>query len=224
VTARGRVLVVLAFVVAAALCSTAAVALVLASRDDGSTTRALPTIHPTVLAPSTSPTASPAASAAPSAPASPTAAPSPSASPAASPTTAAAATASPAARRTRTTRPTATAPVPGLATDATINISKGGTTASTYVVSLHATDGNGTIYLRSVSWQAGETTTLMQRGAACRPAATAPADCRDYTVSHRYDTPGSYLVTLEVVSGSETSQIQFPVDVAAAPSPSPSAS
>lgn len=211
---RGRVLVVSAFVLAAALCAGAAVALVLAASDDTSPralgspspTSAVPTATPTPAPTTTALTVSPTPSASPVVTASPTATPSRSASP----------TASPSPRRTATSRPSPTQSVAeGLSAKAG---TPGGYANEPLELTAHATDGDGTIYFQSLDW--GDGSDLVEgpdRGAACDPAAISPADCRDFAWSHTYTDPGTYIVTIGFVSGDETSILHLNVEVSAAP-------
>jgi hypothetical protein len=110
----------------------------------------------------------------------------------------------------------------GLFVDASLDRATGGTTGESYKVTAHATDGDGTIYLKSVDWGDGSASTLNQRGTACSPTAKAPADCRNYAVSHTYTKPGTHVITLTFVSGGETQVLHLTAKVSAAPSASPS--
>jgi cytoskeletal protein RodZ len=218
---RARLLVIAAFVLSAALFGTAAVAYVLASRDDDEV--AGPKVHPTVILPTQEPTASPSPTT------SPTPSPTPKASPTASPSPAAVVTpsrsASPRPRATSAApKPSATKPTAkeGLFASAALDRATGGTTGESYKVTAHATDGDGVIYLKSINWGDGTVSTLNQRGTACSPAAKAPADCRNYAVSHVYTKPGKHKITLTFVSGAETQQLYLDAEVSAAPSASPS--
>jgi len=205
--------VVVAFVLSAGLCAGGAIALVKTSANDGKP-RALPTpsvsplpseqptVAPTTPAPTTSPT--PVATATPTV----TAVPSPTHT----------ATSSPTPRRTTSPRPSPTgSTVEGLSSSASINYATGGTTADHFVVTAKATDGNGTIYLQSIDWGDDPPATLHERGTACSPPATAPADCRKYPEGHDYAAAGSYIITIEFVSGTETSVLHLTVKVDPAP-------
>ena len=214
-TTRGRVLVVVAFVLAAGLCASAAVAFVIASDESSVRTRALPTVSPTAR-PSAAPTPAPTTPA-PVVTASPTPV---TVTPTPTVTAVPSATVSPAPRRTTSPRPTATsAVVEGLGAEFSLNIGTGGTTDDTYVVTVHAHDGSGTIYLESIDWGDEPPATLHERGAACNPPAVAPADCRNYTGSHTYTAAGTYIITIELVSGTENATRQFTVKVDPAPAP-----
>jgi hypothetical protein len=219
-TLRGRILVVLAFIISAALFAGAAVAFVMARNDDSDKkVTTLPSIHPTLVFPTDQPTAAPTES---PTPAPTTPAPTVTVAPTTTPQVTPAATSSPTPRRTSTARPSPTRTLTqGLATSSELNIAKGGTTADTYVITIHATDGDGSVSLKSVSWQAG-TSSATQSGTPC--AATAPASCRNFTLSHKYTKAGSYLITIEVVSGKENATISYQLDVAPDPNPSPSPS
>ena len=188
---RARFLVIAAFVLSTALFATAAVAYVAATRDEGPKT-AGPRIHPTLIFPTQEPTASPTPSPTPSPTASPT--PSPAAvtpSPSASP-------------RPRTTtsapKPSPTAKKDGLRVDAVLDPADGDTFAKTtdFVLYAHATDGDGTIKLQSVTWGDGTTS---RSGKTTECASTGTGDCKDFELHHRYNKQGSYQVTLTVVSG-----------------------
>lgn len=216
-TSRGRALVVVAFVLSAALCGGAAVALVVASRDDDASPTALPRANPTLISPSQSPTPSPAAAS----PTPTTATPRPGASPTPSPT--ATVPSSPAPRATTSPRAVAPRPEPaaGLYSSAEINIASGGTTADVYRVTAHATDGDGTIRLRSLDWGDGSPVRSGDRGAACNPPAKAPADCRDFSWTHSYPASTekeTYTITVILESDEEVSDpLRFTITVDPAP-------
>lgn len=234
-SARGRLFVVLAFVLSAALCATAAIALVVASNNKKDKTDAIPTFNPTVVVPTDSPTPEPSATPTPTLTA--TATPTASATPAAS--QAATASASPAASATRSPSPRAThaspkpsaTPVPnpdGLFVDATLDPAGGDTsTDDLYKLYAHATDNDGTIKLVSVKWGDGTTSTTATSTTEC--AASAPGDCKNFYVTHYYKTAGTFDVTLTISSGphAETSVIHLTCKVktvAPKPTPSPTAS
>jgi hypothetical protein len=214
-TSRGRALVVVAFLVSAALCGTSAVALVRASRDSG-TPSALPSPSATP-SPTESPTPEPTASPTPVV----TTAPSP--TPTAAPTVAPTATTSPAPRTTSSPRPSASpAAAAGLFLDAVLDPANG--TAPKQVVGLfaHATDGDGTIQLVSVTWGDGSTSTAAK---TTECAAKGRGDCKDFELHHAYAKAGTYTVTITVSSNgaipeststSITEYVNGPV-----PSPSP---
>lgn len=212
-TSRGRALVVVAFVLSAALCGGAAVALVAASRDDAASPSALPTVNPTLIAPSQSPTPSPGA-------VSPTPVVTSSPRPSATPSPTATVTSSSAPRATTSPRPASPRPSPtgnvavpeGLEATAAITVIDA--EQGKYVVKVHATDGSGSIYLKSVDWGDQTEKAPKQRGTACSPAAAAPADCRDYSVPHTYADPSKdRIVTVEVISGTENAVIHLTIDV-----------
>ncbi|HUR13297.1 MAG TPA: hypothetical protein VM097_02260 [Mycobacteriales bacterium] len=191
-TSRGRALVVAAFLLSAALCSTAAVALVEASRDDDATPRALASASPTP-APTEEPTPSPSPTAAVTA--TPTVAPTASASP--KPT--ATVTTSPAPRVTASPRPSATrtAQPAGLFLDAILDPANGTSPGADVGLFAHATDGDGTIRLVSVTWGDGTKSTTAE---VTECAAQGPADCKDFELHHTYAAAGTYTVTLTVAS------------------------
>lgn len=210
-TARGRALVVVAFVASAALASGAAVVLVKAGDHDRTPGTTLPRVTPTLVFPSGTPTPTPSATATPSA--RPTASVTPSATP--SPT------ASPAATASRSPRPReTTGPLPdGLRTSAVLDPAEGYiTTADTFTFTAHATDGEGRIVLEYVKWGDG-TTTGPANGTRC--SAPAGGDCRDYRATHRYAKAGDpYTITVLFTSGTERATYSFDVTVLSAP-PSP---
>jgi hypothetical protein len=223
---RARLLVIAAFVLSAALFGTAAVAYVLASRDDDEV--AGPKVHPTVILPTQEPTASPSPTT------SPTPSPTPKASPTASPSPAAVVTpsrsASPRPRATSAApKPSKTPPPEALAAEVSLDRANGGTAGQTYKITGHATDGDGAIYLKSIDWGDGTVTTLMARGTACAQPVVAPADCRDYLdyrigrQAHVYSDRGTYKIIVTFVSGAETLRPPpLTAQVSAAPSASPS--
>jgi cytoskeletal protein RodZ len=205
-TARGRVLVVAAFVLSAALCAGAAVAFVRASNDDSTAPRALASASPSAT-PSEQPT--PTATSTPTPTVTPTA------------TATAAPTSSPSPRHTATSKPTRTSTrVKGLSAQASLDLKSGGTTDDVFHILARATDGNGTISLQSLDWGDGSPLVEGGRGSACNPAATAPADCRTFAWSHQYAQAGPYIVTIVFASGAETAILQLTPTVDE-PSPSP---
>jgi hypothetical protein len=222
---RGRLVMVAAFVLAGALFATGAVAFVLASRDDKKT--AVPRVHPSLIIPTQEPSETPSPTPSPTPAATRSATPSPAAVVTASPS--ATRSASPAPRATQTSprpKPTKTVVAEGLSADASLDRADGGTAGQTYEVTGHATDGDGTIYLKSINWGDGTLTTLNARGTACSPAAVAPADCRNYVdyrlgrQSHIFSKPGSYTITVTFVSGDEAQVLHLTAHVSPAP-PSP---
>lgn len=222
-TSRGRALVVVAFVVSAALCGTSAVALVLASRDDGSTPTALSAPSPT---PTPSETPSETPSSTPSAVPTPvfTVTPVPTVTATATPT----ATSSPRPRTTSSPRPssTRTAQPAGLFLDAILDPANGTSPGQSVGLFAHATDGDGTISLVSVTWGDGTKSTS---GSVTDCAATGTADCKDIVLHHTYATGRSepYLVTITVASAGdlpESSHVTLKEFVnGPAPEPSPTA-
>lgn len=209
-TTRGRILVVAAFVVSALLFAGAAIALVKANDDGSQPTRAVPTVRPTFAVPTETPTPTPA----PTTPA-PTASPTPSAATATpTPTATRAPSSSPAPRRTSSPRPSPNVSlIPGMSAEAAIDKATGGTAGEDFTVSAHVTDGEGTIYLESLDWGDGSEPVQGGRGEACDPAATRPADCRDFSWTHTYTAADSYTITLTFVSGDETQILHLPVQV-----------
>ena len=222
---RARLLVAAAFVLSAGLFGTAAVAYVVASRDDGPK-KAGPTVHPSLILPTTEPSATPTPSTAPTA--SPTPAPSPTAAPSASP---AAATPSPSASPKPATtsprpRPTRTTTKPGLFVDAVLDPADGDTVATVtdFVLSAHATDGDGTIKLQSVTWGDGTKSTS---GKTSECASTGTGDCKDFELHHVYNRTGRFEVYLTITSGPTAEKQVLHISAFVnhpAPTPSPSAS
>lgn len=217
-TSRGRALVVVAFVVSAALCGTSAVALVLASRDDGSTPTAL-TSPSATPAPTETPTPTPSASPTPVFTVTPL--PTPSATAAATPT----ATASPAARTTSSPRPSRSpAAAAGLFLDAVLDPANGTYPGQVVKLFAHATDGDGTIRLVSVDWGDGSPKSTTGKVADC--ASVGTGDCKDFEVHHQYTAVRTYQVTITVASSGtipETSSLTITEHVnGTAPTPSPS--
>ncbi len=217
-TTRGRVLVIGVFLLAAALCATAAVALVLASDDKYGPLKTLPSVKPTLIFPSEEPTAAPSASATASS------SPSPSAragSPTPQATAAASASASPSSSpRPRVTTspkpsPTKTVQADGLRTNGTVAESTGAMPGDRIHVTAHATDGDGFISLLSLNWGDGSPLVKGGRGAACSPPAVAPKDCRDFAWQHPYAAAGSYTITIWIQSGTEKASLQLPVTISA---------
>lgn len=199
-TTRGRVAVVAGFVVSAGLCAGAAVALVKAS-DHSSTDQLLPQVHPTLVYPTGSPTATPS----PSALSTPTATPTPSAS--VRPTPRATASSSPRATRAATHEPT-TVPVPlGPAVDASLTPVTG--QPGSVSLSVHATSDTGTLTLTSVNWDDG----TVVHGADGTPCdAPQGGDCEDYRLAHTY-AAGSYDVTVVVSDGSGSTTVVLHLQV-----------
>jgi hypothetical protein len=187
-TTRGRVAVVVGFVVSAGLCAGAAVALVKAS--DHTTTGTLPQVHPTLIFPSSSPTPTPSPTASPTPVASPTAAPVPTASASASPTRSATATARPTRRATH--QPTAVPVAVGPAVDAQLVPVEGQPGVVRLLV--HATSDDGAVTLTSVDWKDG-VVTKNASGTACD--APSGSDCKDFSLTHTYG-PGTYDITVVV--------------------------
>jgi hypothetical protein len=206
-TTRGRVLVVAAFVLAAALCATAAVALVLASNDSPKPAAALPTVHPTLVYPTDQPTTAPSTPA-------PTKAPTTAATASSSPGATSSPRTSPAARATSGGPAPTRTPLPaGLAANASVAEASGATAGEGIHVKAHATDGDGSISLLSLDWGDGSEQVRGGRGTACTPPAKAPADCRNFAWTHAYPDPGTYTITLWFVSGMERSRLLLPVTI-----------
>ena len=224
-SARGRLYVVLAFVLSAVLCGAAAIALVKASDDKDK--NAIPSFTPTVVVPTDSPTPEPSA----------TPTPTPTVTATATPSATTAASASPTATRSSSPSPRAThaSPKPskspattelGLRVDATLDPTAGDTsTDDLYKLYAHAVDDDGTIKLVSVKWGDGTTSTTAKTTSEC--AATAPGDCKDFYVTHYYKTKGTFDVVVTISSGpyTETRVLHLTCTVkTVAPTPSPSAS
>jgi hypothetical protein len=216
---RGRWVMAAAFVLAAALFATGAVAFVIASRDDKPA--AGPRVHPSLIIPTPEPTQTPSPTPSPTPTATPT--PTSSATPVVTPTATPTHSASPAPRVTSSPKPkpTKTVVAEGLSATASIDLATGGQPGDTYHVTGHATDGDGTIYLKSVDWGDGTFSVLNQRGTACSSMPKAPADCRNYATSHVYTKPGTHSITVTFVSGAETQVLHLSVKVSPAPTPSP---
>lgn len=197
-TTRGRVAVVVGFVVSAGLCAGAAVALVKAG--DHTSTSTLPQVHPTLILPSSSPTPTPSPSARPAPTASPTAAPVATATASASPTRPAATTA---ARTPR--RPTHQAtPVPvavGPAVQAELVPVEGQPGVVRLLV--HATSDAGRVVLTSVDWKDG---TVVKGASGTSCAAPSGSDCEDFSLTHTY-APGSYDITVVVSNAASSTTV-----------------
>jgi hypothetical protein len=185
---------VVAFLVSAALCGTSAVALVLASRDDG-TPSALPSPSATP-SPTESPTPEPTASPTPVV----TTAPTPTATAAPTPS----ATASPTKRPTTAPRPspTRTTQAAGLFFDGKLDPASGTSPGQDVALLAHATDGDGTIRLVSVNWGDGTKATTFPAGAVTDCASIGKADCKDFELHHTYSAGRAepYVVTITISS------------------------
>jgi hypothetical protein len=218
-TSRGRAALVLAFVASGALCAGAAVALVKASDDSGSSPRlSLPASHPT-LVPGETTSPEPTATDAPTGAPTPTASAAPSLSASASPKPAPTRTTT---RVTRTPAPQASqepeAQQAGLAADATLDPASGGTTADAYRVAVHATDDASAISKATIDW--GDGTSQALTGTAC--AHPAGADCRNFTsAAHHYGTAGDHHISVSITAGDRTVLLLLTAHVTPAASPSP---
>lgn len=224
-TSRGRAALIAAFLASAGLFAVAAVALV-ANSDHDRTNGSLPRVNPTLIAPSTSPT--PEATPTTDGTASPTATPSTSA------------TASPAATATR--RPTGggssvgtTGGSSGATTgkvvtqdveaSASVDPSSGATTTATiFKLIAHATDSQGTFRRLVINWGDG-TPVETKSGAECSHA--VGGDCRNWAAQHKYNSTGSYTITVTVYSDGAVDEsliMRLPVNVeTVAPTPTPTA-
>jgi hypothetical protein len=210
-TTRGRVLVVAVFVLSAAICASAAVALVVASDEDRQPLATLPSVHPTVVFPTDQPT-----SAAPTPSRAPTTAATASSSPAATPSPTLSATPSPAVRPSSgapSPTPVRTPLPPGLFANASVAEASGASAGDPVHVKAHATDGDGSISLLSLDWGDGSSQVRGGRGTVCSPPAAAPADCRNFAWTHPYAAPGSYTITIWLVSGLERSRLLLPLTI-----------
>jgi hypothetical protein len=221
---RARLLVIAAFVLSAGLFGTAAVAYVVASRDDGPK-KAGPTVHPSVIVPTQEPSATPTPTLEPTS--SPTPAASPTASPSASPATSPSPSASPrAATSSPRPSPTRSFVKQGLFVDAVLDPADGDTVATVtdFVLSAHATDGDGTIKLQSVTWGDGTKSTS---GKTSECPSTGTGDCKDFELHHVYNRTGRFEVYLTVTSGPTAEKQVLHISAFVnhpAPTPSPSAS
>lgn len=192
-TSRGRALVVVAFLLSAALCGGSAVALVVASRHEAHTPAAL---APAAATPAATETPTPTPSASPTPVFTVTPRPTVTATPA--PTATATATASPAARTTSSPRAShSTAPPAGLALDAILDPANGTSPGQDVGLFAHATDGDGTIRLVSVTWGDGTKSTA---GKVTECASTGKGDCKDFVLHHTYAASGTFTVTITVAS------------------------
>lgn len=208
-TTRGRVAVVVGFVVSAGLCAGAAVALVKAS--DHTTTGTLPQVHPTLIFPSSSPTPTPSPSASPTPAASPTAAPVATGSASASPTRSATTAARPPRRATH--QPTTVPVAVGPAVDAQLVPVDGQPGLVRLLV--HATSDAGPLTLTSVNWDDGSKVETNVPGTACK--APAGGDCEDYTRSHTFSSrPTPYKVTVVVSNGAGSTTVVLETTVTTA--------
>ena len=205
---RSRLLVVLAFLVSAGLVGGAAVALVKASDDKGST-RAAPTAAPLVTP---SPTPSPTPSETPS----PVATPTQSATPTATPSATTSTTASPTAKATGAATfyayPKPTAAYKGLYVTATSSSGEGDT-LDTFRLTVDANDGDGAITFGGLTWGDGTSVAAQSVPGSCpprpspttRPGAYQPAaDAKHFAYTHQYSAPGSYTINITVNSGNTT--------------------
>jgi Rad3-related DNA helicase len=89
----------------------------------------------------------------------------------------------------------------------------------------HATDGDGTIHLVSVTWGDGKTSTT---GEVTECASKGTADCKDFELHHAYAASGTYSVTITLASDGtlpESSHLTITEHVnGPSPEPSPSTS
>ncbi len=210
-TSRGRALVVVAFVVSAALCGSAALALVVASRDDAVAPLAIPSSQPGLPLETSTPTSSPTPVVVSTPTVAATSTPAPTATttpaPSASPRASVRVTSSPSGDWTGTGTAGGTgtgSDAQPLLADASLDPADGDTTTDTvFHLFSHATDGEGAISLLSLTWGDGTSATPGTRGTAC--TATAPADCRDFAWTHRYAAVNKdgYQITLKLQSGTE---------------------
>lgn len=214
-TARGRVAVVVAFVLSAGLASGAAVALVKASDEERTPGRTLPRVNPTLVPPSEQ--ATPAT----------TAAPTPSAAPTATAAPTASATAGPSSGPTPSA---SSSPKPRPAQGATYLSAKADLvplSQHAFKLVIRATDGDDPVVLSSVTWGDGETA-ASSGGARC--SAPAGADCRVFTLQHSYVqavAEKTYAITVLVTAGKERVVLTLQATVAAlppAPTPTPTPS
>jgi hypothetical protein len=142
-------------------------------------------------------------------------------------TPAATATSSPAARATSSPRPSATrtAQAAGLFLDAVLDPAAGTSPGDDVGLFAHATDGDGTIHLVSVTWGDGKTSTS---GKVTECASKGTADCKDFELHHVYAASGTYSVTITLASDGtlpETSHLTITEHVnGPSPEPSPSTS
>jgi len=210
-TARGRVAVVVAFVLSAGLASGAAVALVKAGDEERTPGRTLPRVNPTLVAPSDQ--ATPATTGAPT----PSTAPTPSAAPTASATPSSAPSSAPTP---------SSSPKPRAAQGPTYLSAKADlvpVSESAFELVVRATDGDDRVVLSSVKWGDGDAA-ASSGGARC--SAPAGADCRVFSLQHDYAqaaTEKTYAITVLVTAGKERVVLTLQATVAALP-PAPTAS
>jgi hypothetical protein len=222
-TSRGKALAGIAFLASAVLCAGAATALVKASDHDTSDGTAAPRPEPTLIAGSTSPT--PASSPTPAAATTPSASPTATAAATSSPTSPSPSprTSSASPRPRTTSSPRSTNPE-GLALSATLNPQSGDIFVNDLItLKAHATDGQGSISLKSLTWGDGSKVTGGS-GSSCTPPASG-GDCANFSFSHRYQRSGTFHIVLQVTSGGETQALAFDIQIfdRGEPSPTPSA-
>jgi hypothetical protein len=201
---RNRGVLLLALAIAAVLAAGSIFALLNAGDDSGPKVDALPTT-------------SPAATETPS----PTASPTPTETATSSPEPTATATAAPTTTRTSTSKPTTSGttyayPRPTrryeglqMSVDAT-NEGDGDADPLDYTVTVHATDGDGTIYFNGLSWGDGTSQPAQANPQRCKsyPPLTSPAgpydpqnDSKTYVFHHHYPALNkAYTITVKVAS------------------------
>lgn len=235
-----RLLGGLAVLVSAGLVAGATVAYVNAGDEDPSRAVDVP------VAAGASPTAEPVPTEAPTEAPSATPSATTTASPTAAPTASAAASPSPSRTGSSTTYPypKPTRTYDGLRLSATMNPGDGYTTTR-FTMSVTASDGDGTIYLKSISWGDG-TTTTEPNPQSCKsyPPLTSPpgayqpqADDYKRSFPHTYKAEGDYKVVVTVASVNKDCRPNGPrteertavfdgansVTISPSPSPTPSA-
>jgi hypothetical protein len=218
-TVRGRAAVVLAFVLSAALATTAAVALVKTGGSDRSPGRTLPRVSPSLV---TGATATPSASATPDETTAPTTAPSGSATPSASaspqPSSSAVAGGSASPRPQSGQGPTYLSAKADL-----LPVSQ-----SAFRLVVRATDGDDDVTLSQVRWGDGATASSAS-GSPC--SAPAGGDCQVFSLQHDYrqlSADRTYAITVLVSAGRERVALTLHATVpakapvpSATPSPTP---
>ncbi len=241
-----RAVAVVGVLLSAGLVGGAAFAFVSTRNDEGTTQARRPDV-------TVQPSASSSATSAPSATPTGTGAPSPSASASATPSATASATPAPRATTLATASPRATTgtfayPKPtrsydGLTLTVTSNPG-GGSTATTFTLTVKGEDGDGEVYFDGLTWGDGASVASAGSPQQCKsfppltskPDAYEPApDSSTSRYAHRFTSPGDYVVRVSVSSvnkdctpngpAKETRNVQLTLRVvSASPSPSPSPS
>lgn len=245
--AHPRLWLVLAFVVAAALCAIAAVSAVALVNNRDNTSKAAgagpirsplptatgaptPTASPSPSTPKPSPSPSPST---------PKATPSPTSTPAGKPSASAASVKAASKQNFGYPKPTST--YPGLVLRASLSEENGATTRP-FMLTLKATDGDGNVAFNGVDWGDGEQAAAEPDPTRCKDAPTPTSQPPAYqpqpserngSFRHSYRTAGTYQLVVRAISRNgdcrphgprtENAETTFTVTVTAPPSPSPTA-